>query len=709
MLTTDNELLGKYLVKNDARAFEELVQRHSGLVMGVCRNMLFHRQDAEDAFQATFLILARKAKKLTNHGSISGWLYQVAIRNCMQIRRRKRKTRETEMVSEPIVGNNEPWQSITNAEESDLIYKEIHRLPKRYREVIVLCHLQGHSRSDAAELLGWTDAAVKAALARGRNLLRQRLVRSGLMTGALLVVLRNATTSAAEAVTPSLVTSTLEHCQGLIPKSTPGLPGTTPQFVRALANHGALNMQATTFTKALVMGSALLLAVSLPLAVLANFSTDSPINIITVDPNDSASNQDESQSQSQLVAIEPNDEGNKSVKQGGKNEELNTQSTSAGDINTPDIESTLSVFHLKHHDANTAFETVTELLPLISSDTDAAKLFPTKLAVDVRKNSLLVTGDKKTVDLVIKLVALVDQPMPNAALANEDKKKVAADTDEELNEQKSKAAFHLSYSKAKATGGILKKLITFDDGKAGSPKLIINTYTNTLHIEGTKKTLELVNMLVALIDRPTPNGALADKASTEQRDALEPKQVNVYRLSNRRAKDVRDTLQQLLATASSPVGNCVVRAEESSNSLIVTADSDSMNTVETLVRYIDGIHSMTQAAEKKPTSIPETKDYSIENSLEYWRLIKQARQAKIESLDAKLNRRKTGDNSRSDIMDTTAELYQVRAQIVEADLHLKRITSETRQRQAQNKQQALLPALGGEKRILREPESNPPQ
>ena len=217
-------------------------------------------------------------------------------------------------------------------------------------------------------------------------------------------------------------------------------------------------------------------------------------------------------------------------------------------------------------------------------------------------------------------------------------------------------------------------------------------------------------MLVALIDRPSPNGALAD-TSIEQRDALKPKQVNVYRLSNRRAKDVRDTLQKLLATASSPVGNSIVRAEESSNSLIVTADSDSMNTVETLVRYIDGIHSMTQAAEKKPTSIPETKDYSIENSLEYWRLIKQARQAKIESLDAKLNRRKTGDNSRSDIMDTTAELYQVRAQIVEADLHLKRITSETKQRQAQNKQQALLPALpklGGEKRILREPESNPP-
>ena len=136
------------------------------------------------------------------------------------------------------------------------------------------------------------------------------------MTGALLVVLRNATTSAAESVTPSLVTSTLEHCQGLIPKSTSGLPGTTAQFVRSLANHGALNMQATTFTKALVMGSALLLAVSLPLAVLANFSTDSPINVITVEPNDSAGNQDESQSQS--VAIESNDEGNKPVNQDGK-------------------------------------------------------------------------------------------------------------------------------------------------------------------------------------------------------------------------------------------------------------------------------------------------------------------------------------------------------------------------------------------------------
>jgi RNA polymerase sigma factor (sigma-70 family) len=187
-LVTDNELIGRYLFADDAAAFEELMRRHSGLVMGVCRGMLLQTQDAEDAFQATFLVLSRKAKSLIDHGSIAGWLYQAAMRNCLQVRRRKSRMRETEMKVEPC-RVEEPWQAIASAQENDLVSQEINRLPVRYRDAIVLCHLKGHSRAEAAELLDWTEQAVKAALSRGRNLLRKRLIRSGLITSTLLVSL----------------------------------------------------------------------------------------------------------------------------------------------------------------------------------------------------------------------------------------------------------------------------------------------------------------------------------------------------------------------------------------------------------------------------------------------------------------------------------------------------------------------------------------
>lgn len=264
-LITDNELIGKYLFKDDSSAFEELVHRHSGLVMGVCRGMLLQTQDAEDAFQATFLILSRKAKTLIDHGSIAGWLYHTAVRNCLQIRRRKSRIKETEMIEDPI-GIVEPWHAISSAQENDLVYQEINRLPKNYRDAIVLCHLKGHSRAEAAELLDWTEAGVKAALARGRNLLRKRLVRSGILTTAVLTMLQTSTAAAKETVSESLVTSTIQHCHGILPN----LPvGTSAHFVQTIANNGVMSMHALTTLKSISIAAALMIGVALPLGVLA--------------------------------------------------------------------------------------------------------------------------------------------------------------------------------------------------------------------------------------------------------------------------------------------------------------------------------------------------------------------------------------------------------------------------------------------------------
>lgn len=293
VLANDNELLGRYLFADDPQALEELVRRHSSLVMGVCRNMLLHAHDAEDAFQGTFLILAKKARTLINHGSIAGWLYQVAVRNCLQIRRRKGRARETEMINEPIVGNNEPWLTISQTQEYDLIYQEINRLPDRYRDVIVLCHLQGHSRDEAAELLDRTESSVKAALARGRNLLRRRLIRSGLLTSALLSSLRSSTSAAEEFVSESLLNATLETCQGLTPTVS---VGTNPQFVQSLANQGVMSMQATTFLKSIVLTASLAIATLVPLGLIAqqiHSDRSANSNFVTVRSPDAQKDQNE--------------------------------------------------------------------------------------------------------------------------------------------------------------------------------------------------------------------------------------------------------------------------------------------------------------------------------------------------------------------------------------------------------------------------------
>ncbi|MEM7454372.1 MAG: sigma-70 family RNA polymerase sigma factor [Planctomycetota bacterium] len=244
LTVADNELLGRYLIAGDSDALEQLIRRHSAMVMGVCRNLLLHRQDAEDAFQATFLVLARKASKLTKRGSIAGWLYEVAVRNCLQLRRKKGRARETEMVEEPRTSAEEPWLSISHAQESNAVHTEIKRLPERYREVIVLCHIQGYSRQRAAELLDTTEASVKASLARGRNLLRRRLIKQGIVLTAVLGMMRTATAYAGDSVSDSLLASTLQICQsaGPVPAGggpPAGEPGGIPEVIQQLASSGA--------------------------------------------------------------------------------------------------------------------------------------------------------------------------------------------------------------------------------------------------------------------------------------------------------------------------------------------------------------------------------------------------------------------------------------------------------------------------------------
>jgi RNA polymerase sigma factor (sigma-70 family) len=278
LIIADNELLGRYLTKQDESAFAELVNRHSAMVMAVCRNMLLHSQDAEDAFQATFLVLSKKASKLLDRGSLAGWLYEVAVRNSLEVRRRKGRARESAMVDEIMASTNEPWRTISSAQEREHIHAEIRRLPKQYRDAIVLCHFSGYTRSEAAELLGTTQASVKAALARGRTLLRKQLVRYGIISSALLMMLRTNTTNANRYISEPLIQSTLQLCKGVTPKVS---TGSSPEFIHSISQAGTHSMNTISLMKTLSCAVAFLIAIAIPVAIYAQKTVD-PSYVVTL-------------------------------------------------------------------------------------------------------------------------------------------------------------------------------------------------------------------------------------------------------------------------------------------------------------------------------------------------------------------------------------------------------------------------------------------
>jgi RNA polymerase sigma factor (sigma-70 family) len=158
-------------------ALEAIVQRHGPMVLAICRSLLRDAHDAEDAFQATFLVLVRKANRIWVKDSLSGWLSAVAYRVAARARSTaaRRRSREWPLDEvDPAAGPN------GDADVRALLHEELARLPERYRMPIVLCHLEGHTHDEAARELRWPVGTVRSRLARGRNLLRSRLVRRGL-------------------------------------------------------------------------------------------------------------------------------------------------------------------------------------------------------------------------------------------------------------------------------------------------------------------------------------------------------------------------------------------------------------------------------------------------------------------------------------------------------------------------------------------------
>jgi RNA polymerase sigma factor (sigma-70 family) len=203
----DGELLEAYISRKDEAAFEALVRRHGAMVLGVCQRILRNNADAEDAFQATFLVLVRKARSIRSRGAIANWLYGVAHHTALKARIMNRRRRSKELaartVSRPQVAEEVRQQL------QALLDSELAALRDNYRIPIVLCDLEGKTIKEAAAHLGWPPGTVATRLRRGRSLLARRLSKHGLpLSGTTLLGMLSAGVGHT-AVPPALLGATL--------------------------------------------------------------------------------------------------------------------------------------------------------------------------------------------------------------------------------------------------------------------------------------------------------------------------------------------------------------------------------------------------------------------------------------------------------------------------------------------------------------------
>lgn len=205
---TDGQLLRRFLAREEW-AFEELVHRHGCMVFGVCRRLLSHFQDSEDAFQATFLVLASKANSLVSHATVGGWLYGVAHNISIKARAAKGKL----PVSGRQMGVVPDRHSSSSDEQHDwlpLLDKEIRHLPGKYRVPVILCDMEGKSRKEAALLLNCKEGTLSGRLARARSMLAKRLVQKGWKGTGLAIIAALSYDASLSAVSPALTKSTVK-------------------------------------------------------------------------------------------------------------------------------------------------------------------------------------------------------------------------------------------------------------------------------------------------------------------------------------------------------------------------------------------------------------------------------------------------------------------------------------------------------------------
>jgi RNA polymerase sigma factor (sigma-70 family) len=205
---TDAELLERFVRERDAAAFELLVWRHQRLVFGVCRRVLRDIADAEDAFQATFLALVRKAGTISKRQALAGWLYQVAHR--IACRARAGIGRRRELSGADLAITPDGREPAIDSDLWPLLDRELQQLPAKYREPVVLCYLEGKTYEEAAQYLGCARGTVSTRLTRAREILRTRLTRRGLALSGAGLATALCEQAASAAAPATLVAATLQ-------------------------------------------------------------------------------------------------------------------------------------------------------------------------------------------------------------------------------------------------------------------------------------------------------------------------------------------------------------------------------------------------------------------------------------------------------------------------------------------------------------------
>ena len=254
---SDAELLDRFARMREEHAFGGLVQRHGPMVLAVCRRLLHQTEDAEDAFQATFLVLAKKAGAIRKQESVGSWLYGTAYRMALKVRESRgrrgsheRPPEESPPLTEYPAVPSSHLSDLDHGELRAVLDEEMQRLPEKYRAPLVLCYLEGKTNEQAARELSWTKGTVSGRLARARDLLRERLAKRGLALTSLALTAALSEQLSAAAVPVALAGSTIES-------SLLFAAGETVPAHLAILAEGAL--RAMTMTK-LKMVAALVLA-----------------------------------------------------------------------------------------------------------------------------------------------------------------------------------------------------------------------------------------------------------------------------------------------------------------------------------------------------------------------------------------------------------------------------------------------------------------
>ena len=217
---TDNELLVLFVDRDCEPAFDELVSRHSQMVLGICRAVVSNQSCVDDAFQATFLAVVRNARRLRNASSFAGWLCRVARNAAIKASKAHRSREDNRDHIEPSI-EIDPLSQLAAREIVQSLAQELRSIPNRYSEALTLFYFESLSRTEIADRMNCSETAVKALLQRGKQLLRARLMRIGIVPAMVVVSIQSMAKTSEAASTQLLISKTTSVCVAHFAATTP--------------------------------------------------------------------------------------------------------------------------------------------------------------------------------------------------------------------------------------------------------------------------------------------------------------------------------------------------------------------------------------------------------------------------------------------------------------------------------------------------------